>query len=299
MTGSLSKINAITYSKNLTEPSPFDLVKLIDGIIAANRKKYKRDLNTLGTDVEITFSAEDHLFTSGVKGYLAIALETILENLVEMISGNGKINIKLERFETSALLSIHSKNYIEKKTKLQPSGNAFSHSYTAWNKICSIISFHSGTIKNTDTPDGSNILIITIPGYLKTERIKSVRTKNHLKGSQILVAAPDSLLKDSIIEALEAKEVTVSRCVSYKEFSMMISSQLFTAVIADCSLLKKNDRKDIISSKKTILLVITDDPEYYAGIANLCLVLPIDIDSSILKLNKLFLDHNLKKQHRS
>ena len=152
-------------------------------------------------------------------------------------------------------------------------------------------------MKSVNTSDGANILIITIPAYLKTERIKATRTRNHIKGAQILVAVPDSLLKDSIIEALEAKKATVSRCASYKEFNIMASSRLFTVVIADDSFLKGN--KNIISAiKDTILLAITENSEHYASIAKLCFAIPVNIEFLTSKLNKLFAENISSKKQR-
>ena len=293
-----TEINAITNSNRLTEFTTFDLVKLINRIIADNRKKYKNFSNT-GSGVEITFSVEDHLFAFGIKEYIAAAFGIIIENSFETISGNGKITIKLEKFESSALLSIYNKSYIE-RTSPRPYEDV-SSSGLACNDGLSIasglISFHGGTIKSIKTSDGANILIITIPAYLKTERIKSTRTRNRLKGAQILVAAPDSLLKDSIIDALESKKAIITRCASSKEFNIMVFSRIFTAVIADDSFLKKNNGKNMISAmKKTIFLAITDNPEHYAGIAKLCLTAPINIELLISKLNKLFSENISKKQ---
>ena len=290
------EINA-TVNSSLTGFSSFDLVKLINEVIADNHKKY---FNASGMGVEITFSVENHLFAFGIKKHIAAAFRSILENSVETISGNGKIVIKLEKFDSSALLSIYNKSYME-KINMQASEDASSSIGITCNKDLDnardIIAFHGGTIKSINTSDGANILIVTIPAFLKKERIKATRIRNHLKGTQILVAAPDSLLKDSIITALEAKKALISRCASYKEFNIMASSQFFTIIIADDSFLKENKDQNIISSiKKAISLIITDNPEHYASIAKLCLSIPINIELLISKLNALFSENISKKQ---
>jgi len=297
----LTEINAVAGNGSPMKFTSFDLVKLIDAAITDSSKKYKIFFNTFETDVKITFSVKDRLFTSGIKEHIADAFRNIIGNSIKITNGSGKISIKLEKFESFALLSVYSKSYI-KKTNPQFE-DILSSVDTANNldKARDLITFYGGAIKNVNTPDGANILIITIPAYLKTERIKATRTHNYIKGAQVIVAIPDSLLKDSIIEALEAKKAIVSRCVSSKEFNAMVSSQLFTVVVAHDSFLKGSRDKNIISAiKNTILLAITDNPEYYADMAKLCFSIPVNIEFLISKLNKLFADINIssKKQRR-
>ena len=111
MTELLSEINTVADSSSLAKFTKFDLVKLIDEIIADNRKKYEKIFNTFETDVKITFSVKNHLFASGIKEHIAAAFGIIIGNSIETTCGNVKISIKLEKFESSALLSIYNKSY--------------------------------------------------------------------------------------------------------------------------------------------------------------------------------------------